>query len=153
MENQQFDALTKTMASGKSRRGLLRGAGAGVAASLLGALGLRGAEATVEKDYICHGTGSATNPYVLLYVPIHSAHFEKHLPARRDTAALSRGTGKNKVYYCPPPPKPCPTCPPACEKPCDGTPGCCPCGYICVNKCCVPCSPTKGDTTTNCSAA
>lgn len=36
------------------------------------------------KAWICHGTGSATNPDVLLDVPTNSAHFTKHLPDGRD---------------------------------------------------------------------
>jgi hypothetical protein len=30
-----------------------------------------------DKKYICHATGSDKNPYVLLYVPKNSAHFDK----------------------------------------------------------------------------
>jgi hypothetical protein len=37
-----------------------------------------------EKAQICHGTGSATNPFVLITVPTNSAHFTKHLPEGRD---------------------------------------------------------------------
>jgi hypothetical protein len=40
----------------------------------------------VSKQWICHGTGSATNPYVLINVPTNSAHFTKHLPDGDDLA-------------------------------------------------------------------
>jgi hypothetical protein len=32
-----------------------------------------------DKEWICHGTGSDSNPYVLINVPTNSAHFTKHL--------------------------------------------------------------------------
>jgi len=37
-----------------------------------------------HKALICHGTGSDTNPFVLLDVPVNSAHFKSHLPDGRD---------------------------------------------------------------------
>lgn len=37
-----------------------------------------------EKAWICHGTGSDTNPFVLINVPKNSAHFKSHLPDGRD---------------------------------------------------------------------
>ena len=42
------------------------------------------AAATQDKEWICHGTGSATNPFVLIHVPLNSAHFVNHLPDERD---------------------------------------------------------------------
>jgi hypothetical protein len=41
-----------------------------------------------NPDLICHGTGSATNPFVLIDVPTNSAHFTKHLPEGRDVAPV-----------------------------------------------------------------
>jgi hypothetical protein len=40
--------------------------------------------AQVDKAPICHGTGSESNPYVLIVVPTNSAHFTKHLVAGDD---------------------------------------------------------------------
>jgi hypothetical protein len=42
------------------------------------------AAASQDKEWICHGTGSATNPFVLINVPTNSAHFVMHLPEERD---------------------------------------------------------------------
>jgi hypothetical protein len=50
-----------------------------------------------NPDLICHGTGSATNPFVLIDVPTNSAHFTKHLPEGRDV----RPTFVNGVANCP----------------------------------------------------
>jgi hypothetical protein len=50
-----------------------------------------------NPDLICHGTGSATNPFVLIDVPTNSAHFRRHLPAGRDVLP----TFVNGVPNCP----------------------------------------------------
>jgi hypothetical protein len=61
-------------------------------AALLIATSASAASATqVEKHWICHGTGSATNPYVLIDVPTNSAHFTKHLPDGDDLAVADQG--------------------------------------------------------------
>jgi hypothetical protein len=74
VDERQFDELTKRL----GRRQFLKGFGA----SMLGVFGMAtGTQVTAaqpDKAYICHATGSARNPYVLLHVPTHSAHFTKH---------------------------------------------------------------------------
>ena len=35
------------------------------------------------KVYVCHATGSATNPFVLVHVPRNSAHVTKHMQESR----------------------------------------------------------------------
>lgn len=40
--------------------------------------------AWANPDLICHGTGSATTPFVLIDVPRNSAHFTKHEPEGQD---------------------------------------------------------------------
>src|SRR3989442_15556304 len=53
--------------------------------------------AHADPDLICHGTGSATNPFVLIDVPPNSAHFKFHLPSGQDVLP----TFINGVPNCP----------------------------------------------------
>ena len=41
------------------------------------------------RQDICHGTGSATNPFVLITVPVNSNHFTDHLPEGRDVLPVN----------------------------------------------------------------
>ena len=77
MDGQQFDSLTKTLAGGIARRGLLRGA-----AGLV--LGLRAAGTRAEraKRPLCHATGDPANPFVVIEVAepaweTHLAHGDR----------------------------------------------------------------------------
>ncbi len=45
MESQRFDAITKTLSGGTSRRAVLRSLSAGAAGTVLGLIGMKGAEA------------------------------------------------------------------------------------------------------------
>ena len=54
-----------------------------------------------EKAWICHGTGSESNPYVLINVPLVSAHWVKHEPAGRDKApTLVEKDGRDPYKSC-----------------------------------------------------
>ena len=81
MEAHRFDALSKTFATKVSRRSAVRGTGAGLAATFLAAIGLRGASAqqstapyyTVIRHY--HVTGQVENVQSVLnsgFLPIVS---------------------------------------------------------------------------------
>ena len=63
-----LDRLSRTLAGGVSRREALRWIGGGVAAVAVAGLLPREAQAAEDKVDICHRTGSATNPVVLINV-------------------------------------------------------------------------------------
>lgn len=75
MDAQRFDDLTRTMASGATRRGVLRGLVGGMAAML----GLRtvGGHAQQAKQPLCHFTGNPENPFEVIEVaePAWETHF------------------------------------------------------------------------------
>ncbi len=71
MEHQRFDDLARTMATGTSRRAVLRGALGGA----LAAVGLRsGAAARADKVDICHGTGNGSYHWINVSVNALEAH-------------------------------------------------------------------------------
>ena len=74
MDSRKFDGLVKTLATETSRRGVL---GGGLAA--IAALSWRHGDAA-SKVTICHFTGSATNPYNIITVSTNAAqqHFAQH---------------------------------------------------------------------------
>ena len=75
MDGQRFDHLTRALAGGTSRRTVIRGMGAGLAA----AVGLRAsrAKAGQVKKPLCHFTGSATTPWTVIEVaePAWQTHY------------------------------------------------------------------------------
>ena len=75
MDGQRFDDLTRVLAIGVSRRGVLRGM-AGVLATALGLRTVR-ARAQQVKQPLCHATGDPANPYVVIEVaePAWETHF------------------------------------------------------------------------------
>jgi len=76
MDAQQFDGIARILASGSSRRSVLRGLVGGA----LAAVGLnRASQAADEKVPVCHLTDAATNSWVLINIsdaayPTHLAH-------------------------------------------------------------------------------
>ena len=48
-----------------------------------------------EKAWICHGTGSESNPFVLINVPLNSAHWVSHKPDGRDKEPEENDHGKS----------------------------------------------------------
>lgn len=87
MDSQRFDALTRSLARGTTRRGLLKGVGGGLAAVL--GLTRRPAAAGQAKRPLCHATGDPANPWVVIEVaePAWKAHF-----AHGDTPYVNCGT-------------------------------------------------------------
>ena len=74
MDMQDFDDLTRTLATRKNRRGVLRVLGGAFAAAV--ALRTGKAAAKPDKLAICHATGSADNPWVVIEIagPAWEAH-------------------------------------------------------------------------------
>jgi hypothetical protein len=78
MDGQKFDSFTKNLADSISRRGMLKALLGGAAGGAAAALRSRGGQAA-DKVFICHNTGSTTNPQVLIEVSVnaikaHKAH-------------------------------------------------------------------------------
>ena len=63
MDVDRFDELVKGLASGASRRKVIKGVGGSAVAGMLSLVGLRRGQAA-DKVGICHLTGSPTNPVV-----------------------------------------------------------------------------------------
>ncbi len=146
MDDKRFDSLTRTFASDTDRRSVLKRLLGGALGGSL-ALAGRGASARSgktrgDKVWVCHATGSKTNPYVLIHVSTnatkqgHGGHEDDLIPAPTD--------GQGKPY--------CPSGNGGCgdgEKPCGddcipedecctkGKPGC-PDGATCESGTCQP---------------
>lgn len=76
MVQQTFDALTRSLASGQSRRGVLKGLTGMAVGGLLAAVGVVEAEAKPTVG-ICHRTGDGRYKYMTVNqnaVPAHEAH-------------------------------------------------------------------------------
>jgi hypothetical protein len=75
MDSNKFDAMSKALASGKTRRSVLRGLFGASVAAVAGTRLVSAAPA--GKVDICHATGSATNPWNLITVA--AASVQSHL--------------------------------------------------------------------------
>ena len=74
-------------------KGFLAGlTAAGIAVSF--ALAVPAVAPATEKEWICHGTGSESNPFVLIKVPLNSAHWTKHKPDGRDKLPVEVDNGR-----------------------------------------------------------
>ena len=76
MDSERFDQLTRTLASGQSRRSLLKGLTGTAVAGLLAAAGVHDAAAR-SRVGICHLTDDGTYKYITVdqsAVPAHEAH-------------------------------------------------------------------------------
>ncbi len=77
MESRRFDELTKTLSSGTTRRGMLKGLLGGGAGGALGMLGLSRGAAQPNKVGVCHLTGNGSYRYIEVStnaVPAHEWH-------------------------------------------------------------------------------
>jgi hypothetical protein len=72
MDSNKFDAMSKALASGKTRRSVLRGLFGASVAAVAGTRLVSAAPA--GKVDICHATGSATNPWNLITVAAASVN-------------------------------------------------------------------------------
>ncbi|HET8521954.1 MAG TPA: hypothetical protein VFL82_01900, partial [Thermomicrobiales bacterium] len=77
MDGQRFDEITRAFARGASRRGVLKGIAGGIFGGA--AAVMRHGGMAADKVQVCHMTGSASNPVVLITVstnaiPAHEAH-------------------------------------------------------------------------------
>ncbi len=79
MHGSGIDRLARELAGGRSRRAVVKALAGAAAGGLLAALGGRGAGAAGEKVRVCHLTGSATTPVILIEVsPNAVAEHEAH---------------------------------------------------------------------------
>jgi hypothetical protein len=79
MDSQKFDGITRALASGTSRRSVLRGMFGTAFGGALATIGVRTAGASSHKVNVCHLTDDPANPVVLIdvsenAVPAHAAH-------------------------------------------------------------------------------
>ena len=144
MDDKRFDSLTRTFASDTDRRSVLKRLLGGALGGSL-ALAGRGASAGSEKIWICHATGSRTNPYVLIHVSNnatkqgHGGHEDDLIPAPTDgqgTPYCPSDDGGNGG--CGDGEKPCGS---ACigeDECCTGGEKGCPDGEVCESGTCVP---------------
>ncbi len=74
MDGRSFDSLVKTLSMATTRRGVLGGAAATLAALATGKVGAQ------DKVTICHFTGSATNPYTVITISTNALdqHVAEH---------------------------------------------------------------------------
>jgi hypothetical protein len=98
MHDSGFDRLARELAGGRSRRAVVKTLAGTAAGGLFAALGGRGARATGERVRVCHLTGSATNPFVLIEVsadavPEHRAHGDAIEPDFATSSAHCNGCG------------------------------------------------------------
>lgn len=97
MDPNRFDAITRTLGTERSRRGVLKTLGA-AALGALGVVGLSRADAAPSgKVLVCHHTGSASNPYVLISV---SANAAPSFAARGDTVNPDLTSDPNNCGGC-----------------------------------------------------
>jgi hypothetical protein len=66
LDGHRFDRLTQSLATGVSRRGLLRGAGGTLGLATAARLGT--ARAATAKQALCHQTGDPAKPWVIVEV-------------------------------------------------------------------------------------
>jgi hypothetical protein len=105
MDSSRFDAISRAMASGNSRRSILRGM---IGASIAIVAGKHVASAApAAKVNICHSTGSATNPWVQISVAEaavggHLGHGDGYLNSTDHCGACGNACSapENATAYC-----------------------------------------------------
>src|SRR6478609_10839241 len=79
MDPKRFDQISKSLATGTSRRTFVKGLSGGILGGALALAGRNRVDAKAGKVGICHHTGSASNPIVQISVasnavPAHLSH-------------------------------------------------------------------------------